>query len=173
MFVCRPRLPDPIRHNLCATCSFVRRLQTFLVSSALFARMQCTGCSARSRTRSGPAGRRPVGQQAGKFCRTFDIHRTCGVRLPRPFAFVASHIPDRYQARPGWERVDDSLAASSVHRSTSDFTRSSQARPLARRPREVPFACQALLGLLLPALERLGSINRLVEHGNDLPIIVL
>lgn len=145
MFVCRPRLPDPIRHNLCATCSFVRRLQTFLVSSALFARMQCTGCSARSRTRSGPAGRRPVGQQAGKFCRTFDIHRTCGVRLPRPFAFVASHIPDSYQARPDGSGLTTAWRPARVHRSTSDFVRSSQARPLARRPREVPFACQALL----------------------------
>src|SRR4051794_40827750 len=45
----------------------VRRAQTLPVSSALFARMQCTGCSARWRTCSGSAGLPPVGQQAGEF----------------------------------------------------------------------------------------------------------
>ena len=171
MFVCRPRLPDPIRHNLCATCSFVRRLQTLLVSSALFARTQCTGCSARSRTRSGPAGRRPVGQQAGKFCRTFDIHRTCGVRLPRPFAFVASHIPDRYQARP------DGSGLTTAWRPARSIDPLPTSRDQARPDRLLAGLEKFLLhakhcfGLLLPALERRGSINRPVEH--DLPIIVL
>jgi len=42
----------------------------------------------------------PLGSKAGEFLQeplTFIGH--AAFRLPRPFAFAASHIPDRYQAR--------------------------------------------------------------------------
>jgi hypothetical protein len=154
------------------TCPFMRRLQTLLVSSALFARMQCTGCSARSRERSQllPVGH-PLGSRRANSAGAFDIHRTCGVRLPRPFAFVASHIPDRYQARP------DGSGLTTAWRPARSIDPLPASRDQARLGRLLAGLEKFLLrakhcfGLLLPALERLGSINRPVEH--DLPIIVL
>jgi hypothetical protein len=89
MLVCgRPRLGDPIWHNLCSASH---------AASPDFAGIVCALCT---------NAMHPVFckiENALRSCRSatrWDIHPRCGVRLPRPFAFAASRIADRHQARP-------------------------------------------------------------------------
>src|SRR6185503_3106356 len=85
--------------TICAE-SPMRRVRTLPVSSALFARMQCTGCSARSRTRSGSAGLPPVGQQAGEFLQEPLIFIRHAASVFRGHLHSLRHTY-RYQARSG------------------------------------------------------------------------
>jgi hypothetical protein len=163
MLVCgRPRLGDPIWHNLCSASH---------AASPDFAGIVCALCT---------NAMHPVFckiENALRSCRSatrWDIHPRCGVRLPRPFAFAASRIADRHQARPEGSALTTAWWPARSHSSTSDFTRSSHARLAWSQVSRSSFLHgKHCFSLLLSALERLRSVHRLAEHGNDLPTIVL
>ena len=111
--------------------------------------------------------RHPLGSRRAKFCRNHLTFIGHAASVFRGHLHSLRHtFLVGYQARPDGSGLTTAWRPAPVHRSTSNFTRSSQARPLARSALRSSFCMpEHCFGLLLPALERLGSINRPVEHG--------